>query len=419
MRYLSLLALLGLIVSTAILPTVIVHATPSQTSVKSIQTIPPVKTKEELEARITAGSTSLDAFTPFGRREFLASIRWGSKGISSFSTSPIRRELSVKEAIAIFQFVGMAELAASYAKDRAQQPSLRLAEPTPQMEKLFLAFEEWRDSLPVSSEEAIEKKQALTKQDNTRYLQYIQENLSDLLTEPALRNLSDTDLFLTFQIISNIASLTLEQSIIHQQRSLYQKLQERHIDTRRSIDKQILSVFIDLREFDQAREFITKHPHLNREKIPRVIDHLPKHFSGRSVFRYEPKNNTLHRQELKLTDGRQLVMVVGAGCHFSREALTAISKDRDLFEKLKNANLLITTAPSESAPLFFLETWNKNHASMPVLVPGQREEWREIDLPAVPMFHFFEDGKLTKTIAGWNGQTTIDQLRDFINKKVD
>lgn len=172
----------------------------------------------------------------------------------------------------------------------------------------------------------------------------------------------------------------------------------------------MLQIMTSLRQFDQARSFIVDHPELKDSKIPLVKDDLPKNFQGRSVFAYTEKTNILERQSVKISAGKQLVMVVGAGCHFSKDALETLSSALTSMQQAQTVNIMILTPPSSSAPLFMLGEWNAKHTELPIRVAYNREEWQEIDHPAVPMFYVYENGQLQKTIEGWVPEKTYNEL---------
>ena len=199
----------------------------------------------------------------------------------------------------------------------------------------------------------------------------------------------------------------------HHMMQVHREMAARGIDTRRSFDRTVLSALIAARDFDQARAFASARPALAHDPVPNVIDPLGPRFEGRSVYRYDAGTNTLTRQ---LVPSLQLVMVVGAGCHFSKNALDAIRGDAELRGRLKAAELMLVTPPRAAIAFGFIADWNARNPDLPIGVPYHVREWREIDVDGVPRFYLFRNGKAVGRVSGWPDAGNKAALLEMIDK---
>jgi hypothetical protein len=185
---------------------------------------------------------------------------------------------------------------------------------------------------------------------------------------------------------------------------VHRELTARGVDTRRALDDSVLDAMLQSRRFAQARDFAAVRPHLDAKAIPHIADSLAPGFRGRSVFEYDAGRNTLTRHAVPAPADEELVMVVGAGCHFSQNALDAIASDAALQERLRAANLLLLTPPNEAPRLRFVSAWNAAHAVLPMRVPYDAREWQALDVTGVPAFYLLKEGKVIAQHRGWAGE---------------
>lgn len=178
-------------------------------------------------------------------------------------------------------------------------------------------------------------------------------------------------------------------------------MKRRGIDTRRVFNPAMLSALVSSRQFAAAREFARRHPDPKSTPIPEIVDHLGETFLGRSVLDPDPLANKLTRRAIAPVRGTEIIMVVGAGCYFSRDALQDIVLDAPLLAKLRAANLLVLMSPGGALPTDFVKQWNQKHREMPLYIAYRREEWRNVDVREVPHFFVFRNGVLQASVSGW------------------
>jgi hypothetical protein len=369
-----------------------------------------VHTEAQLNEALASGQpTPLDALTPYGKHRLLRSLRWGQQGMTGFSFAPLVRELDAPRLDPLLRFLGLADYRAMLAGAMRGTP-LRLPQPS--------ADVVWRlESLEDFSQEITHQRMdaASTTLGTPALLQRYRESFADRMGSQALARQPLGDLLPLFDAaalanVENPGSAAFDQLLL-----VHAELNARGIDTSRDLDASVLKAMLAARRFEQARGFAATRPHLDAGAVPRVADPLAPGFRGRSVFEYDAARNTLTRQAAPPPAGAELVMVVGAGCHFSRDALDAIGADPDLRKRLRDAQLLLLTLPTEAPNLRFVADWNAGHAALPMRIPFDAREWQAIDVPAVPAFYLLKDGKVVARHRGWAGEKDRTALLDMLD----
>jgi len=141
--------------------------------------------------------------------------------------------------------------------------------------------------------------------------------------------------------------------------------------------------------------------------LPVIEDTLPDNFSGRSVL--VANGDHWLRQTFLDKPENQLIMLVGPGCSHSLRALHDITTDPKLLHQLKQQNLLLLTAPTDSNSFDFVQQWNAQHHDTPIFIPYERLRWLDLAHLPVPQFLFYRNGELQHKLSGWprNGAKTL------------
>lgn len=359
----------------------------------------------ELEQYLKAGANPLDAFTPYGRRDFLRGLCWGEQSSCGLSFKAIERELTADQARAVARLFGAESYIQHVIQVLDQTPPLRLPEPSATLEQRYLDMQAKLNAMDKSADATDNITQRNFQPMISHYLQSHATELAQL------DRLSTSDLVLLFDGLFALAGSSLDEQVIAQQQKVYAQLRARQLDTRRGLDDNLLKPLMNLRMFDAIAQLQAQYPSLHSVKLPQVEDKLGKNFVGRSVYRYEPDGNRLVREEFGFASGKQLLMVVDAGCHFSRDAMARLSSDAGFAQLARDAHLVMLTPPASAAPTFMLRLWNRAHPEWAIQVASNRSEWREIDAPGVPIFYVFENGKLIHREQGWRGEATLTELK--------
>ena len=361
--------------------------------------------RDELERRTRAGPTPLDAFTAFGKREFLAGLEWDAQGeaVAGLSTTALIRELRGDQIIALLTYLGMKDLGISIAKSLPPSEPLRFPEPDGMIER------EWKRSSRLFDAQAQSDGNSAQTTDisHADAITHYRSALAPRMSEGALRVESLGNLMLLFDTAAAVSMRSADATAGHDMRAVFSELERRHVDTRRGFDHTMLSALLAAGQFDQAREFLSRHPDPQADEIPKILDPLGPTFAGRSVLDLDPATKVLKRVAVPATASAQIIMLVGPGCHFSRDALSEIARDPALLERLRQRNIIVLTPPGASLELASIGAWNTQHAQLPMRIPWDRKDWKDIDRMQVPQFLIFDNGKLVQRIVGWKGNQAL------------
>ena len=348
-----------------------------------------------------AGSTPLDALTAFGKREFLASLEWDAQGeaVAGLSTAPLIRELRTDQVIALLTYLGLKDLGISIAAALPPSAPLRFPEPDVVVEREWKLVSRLLDAQVQSDGNSAQTTDVSHADVISRY----RSAFAPRMSEGALRVESLGNLLLLFDTAAAVSMQSADAAAGHDMRAVFAELERRHVDTRRGFDHTMLSALLAARQFDSARDFLLRHPDPHAGVVPKILDPLGLTFAGRSVLDLDPATKVLKRVAVPATTSVQIIMLVGPSCHFSRDALTKIEKDRVLLERLRQRNFIVLTPPGASLELGNIGAWNAQHAQLPMRIPWNRMEWKDVDRMQVPQFLIFANGTLVQRIVGWKG----------------
>ncbi len=364
-----------------------------------------VRNRQALEASMRQGATPLDAFTAFGRREFLAGLVWneGGRGIGGLSAKPMIRELRPDQIVAVMAFLGLKSLGDSIAAALPKSPPLRFPEPDLDVEK------SWSDVSALISRQVVSEDSSGSTTDlgHDEVIASYRSSLGRRIDSGSLSAESLGNLLLLFDTAAEVAIISGDATAGESMRAVFDELERRHVDTRRNFNEQMRSALLAQRQFDQARAFLILHPDPHADTIPRILDPLGPTFEGRSVLDFDPAPGVLRRVAVPTAANTQIILLVGPTCHFSTDALADISKDLSLLARLREHNLVVLTPPAASLQFAAVAAWNAQHPQLPMRIPWSRAEWKDADGMQVPQFLIFENGKLAQRIVGWEGHQSL------------
>ncbi|ELX13571.1 hypothetical protein Jab_1c22070 [Janthinobacterium sp. HH01] len=104
-----------------------------------------------------------------------------------------------------------------------------------------------------------------------------------------------------------------------------------------------------------------------------------------------------------------VIMIGDPGCHFSRAATDALTRDAALMRRFDGTLQLL--APHALRLRFddYAE-WNAQHPALPMAIAYHWRGWPMLDVRSTPVFYFFNDGKVRHVAAGWRDDTAKDGL---------
>lgn len=369
-----------------------------------------VRSQPALRAALAAGATPLDALTPYGRRQFLAQLRWGRGGLGGYGYTALIRELDHEQLAAVLAWLDIDDNLPMLDEMLIGAP-LRLPPPTPRAERDLALLRQYEEQDAARRSRA---NGAATTTGAQVLLRRYQELFGARMDAAALRRQSAGDLVVLFDAASAVSSRAPTAAALDDLLRVHAELVARDIPTARGFDQNVMSGLLAARRFDAARAFAASRPHLADQPVPHVVDTLGPTFQGRSVYTYDAPSDTLTRVALPVPSGVELVMVVGAGCHFSADALAALHADPALQARLRAVNLILVTDPRTPVATDWLATWNADNPAMPIRVPFNEQEWRALDQVGVPAFYLFKNGKRVGQQLGWqaDGKAALSRLID-------
>ncbi|WP_288378218.1 hypothetical protein [uncultured Massilia sp.] len=236
-------------------------------------TAPAVRSPAQLEAVLSSSqATPLDALTPYGKRRFLASLRWNDKGLAAFNSDILVRELEPQQLAGVLAFIGAEAHLPALEKELTGRP-LRMQAPSADA---------------VARLEAIERLAADGNRDPAKLARRYVDLYKLRFSEHTLADLPPADLPAYF----DAAALAAQGEIGSQGEPIYWNyplrhmlmaytaLRDRGIDTRRSIDATVLRSLIQARQLDMAREFMRGKPHLHSLTVPAPKEPFGSGFIG-------------------------------------------------------------------------------------------------------------------------------------------
>ena len=367
-----------------------------------------VYTQEALRATIASGkSTPLDALTPYGKREVIRQLRWNENGLAGFSSTPLIRELGHGQLAALLSFLGASEYLPMLEK-KLVGPPLRLSALSSQTEQDLQRLRQFADA------EATRRAAVLVTATGIgapAVLRRYQQLFGNRLNPATLSNEPSGNLVALFDAASLAANDNAASSAVDDMLRLHYELTARGIDTRRTLDDAMLYALLAARRFANAQAFAAVRPDLADVTIPQVVDSLGPAFAGRSAFTYDAKHNTLTRVAMPSRSGTELVMVVGAGCHHSANALQALQADPELQRRLQQVHLVLVTAPNAPIDTHLISEWNGVNPSMAIHAPYSAAQWESIDVTGIPSFYLLRNGKAVDRRTGWSGTGKADLLK--------
>lgn len=371
-----------------------------------------VHTLAELDAALASGQpTPLDALTPYGKRRFIRGLRWGDHGLGGFMFAPLVRELDPAEARAVLRFIDSESLLQMLSRSLEGNP-LRLPSPSPDLEQRLDRLDQF---VHADDERRANEGAAGTVLAGQAVLQRYRELFGERMNAAALKRQPIGDLLPLFDAAALAAGTSPDSPAFADLLRVHAELAARGVDTRRTLDEGLLYAMLAARRFEQARDFAAGKKHLAHRAVPRVVDALGPGFSGRSEFRYDAAGTTLTRVAAPPPEGVELIMVAGAGCHFSQDALAAIADDASLQARLREASFSIVTPPDSPIPLDYVTEWNTAHPRLPIRIPAYAQEWQAIDVVGTPEFYLLKDGKVIAKRSGWPAEGNRAGLQELLD----
>jgi hypothetical protein len=222
-------------------------------------------------------------------------------------------------------------------------------------------------------------------------------------SDAAISSMSGDDLKAAFKAAYIAAFFAIDQQHVSEMKSYLNSLVRRNVAVDQDFVK-MHDIFIAARMFPEANEIRAAHESLKMEKAPAIL--------GDPNVVHKPHKLTLGIQADVLTyqsvdlSGKVLVVIAHPLCHFSVNAIKAISEQPALAEIFKGAVWL--APPGSRLNIPEVQRWNIDHPGAALAFMDKREDWSMFDAWATPTFYFLSNGKVIEKVEGWPPSTGID-----------
>jgi hypothetical protein len=353
----------------------------------------PIRSRAQLEAWLQSHAgkqTPLDRMPAGARMRFLASLRFGERGLGGFDLADLGAMLAPGEIRAVLALFGPE--AESYA---AHIPSTRLpdgrsATPAQSISAIEHRFNElYLLERQLGDATDIERGKTLA----SRY----QALFPDAGDAAYLRSVSDTDLKLLYRAAALANAYHPDVVASEAMAMAIGAMRAREIATPSELHD-ARDALLAARQFDRAQRFTVAHATAQLAPLP-MIRGADADFEGHpTLWRLDAGGDTLQRSPV---DTAPLQVLVLAGCHFSADAARDIVAD-PVLGPLFRAHAHWLSLPPGMEDLQAVRDWNREHPQAPMEMLYDRSEWPMFTRWAMPTFYVVRDGKVLGSMAGWS-----------------
>ncbi|UGQ46712.1 hypothetical protein [Massilia endophytica] len=121
------------------------------------------------------------------------------------------------------------------------------------------------------------------------------------------------------------------------------------------------------------------------------------------------KDSGLSMQSFAFPKGGYVLVVGHPQCHFTPRAASDLAQNAALADTLQRYSTWVIPQTGDLT-LKLWHDWNKDHPKFPMSVLHQNSQWPELDTKETPVFYFFKDGVLKRTLHGWRGPQRIPDI---------
>lgn len=229
-------------------------------------------------------------------------------------------------------------------------------------------------------------------------------------SEATIDEMPDEELRSSFRASYLAAFFAMDQRVTSEVKAYLDALQRRGIASDQDFAK-MHDIFVATRMFDSANEIKAEHPAMNLEQAPAIAGRPGIHKPSKLAL--APQGNSLIYQPVDLS-GKVLVVIAHPLCHFSVNAIKAISEQPALSALFKGSVWLAPPGPRLNMPE--ITKWNADHPGATLAFMDQREDWPMFDAWATPTFYFLNHGKVVAKVEGWPPVNGMDELNQAAAK---
>ncbi len=373
-----------------------VEAAPSQAAERA-----PITSRAELTHYLETtppGTSPLGWLSPGGRKRFLASLEFGSRGLEGFSHDDPDHELTHAQIVQLFTLFGIKD----YAEGLGLTEDERI-----RFERERLAAANARGcavaSCPESAIEQRYDKLVLQQHDSSsptierfaRIGRQYDHLFAGDQTPRKLRSLDDIDLRLLVRAAGIAVFYEPSSRHIAQLQMDLAEMQRRDLATDRDFVV-LYRAWVATRQFAKAAALARQHPGMSVHALPTLLDSAGLPPGQPTALAIAMGGRTMTRQAFDLSTPVRIVVV--ASCHFSQDAAHAIEGDAQLRSLFTRHAIWLA---DQSASVNEALQWNRQFPGQPIHIAWKNSEWSKLDDWGMPTFYVFRHGTLVDKWSGW------------------
>ena len=363
----------------------------------------PIASRAQLDAYLHA--TSPDAaplgwMTRDGRQRFLASLRFGQRGLGGFGTDDLRYDLTLEQAYAVLQLFDAQHYALGLSARTKLRPST------------------WESSgrhIGPAYARLIDKSETAAKPERRRLAdETYAAQFAPWQQAARLRTLGDRDVEFLFRAANHVLGLSSQSRHIEDMRLDFAELARRGlIDRPHASD--LYDTLLSAHRNDEARVLLAAYPVLERKPPPALREASGLHDGQPSLWVAATNRRELTREPFALDAPAQIVVLAGTGCHFSQDTVRDIDADPTLHNVFRQHARWI--APSaEIAHFDAVQAWTRDHPDQPLAIAYDDAAWPVQGDLHTPTFYVLRQGRLLRRIVGWPHEDGREALRQALRE---
>lgn len=349
-----------------------------------------IRSTEELTrflAQTANKGSALDAMPVGARKRFLAQLRFGAGGVGGFGTADLEDTLTQAQIIEVTALFGL-------QKYGDQLQGLATVRKPRDFESSFeLRFNAFNAALELKS---------------TPRASGIETSYRQLLggSEPvALAQALDAyDRALLLRAMLGVLREDAVPEQAEQCRQVLALLRRYGEETPNQVS-QLFDILVTLRQFDLADHVALEYTGAGLSKVPERAFVGDVKAGLNATLQVSADGRRLSRGTLDLTHGLHIVVV--AGCHFAKDAATAISAEPELNRLFEQHAVWLAPASERIADV---ADWNRQLPSQPIQIAWRERDWPQIPSWNMPTFYVFRDGALLNQWSGWPADSGMADL---------
>jgi len=232
--------------------------------------------------------------------------------------------------------------------------------------------------------------------------------LAEEFTSDRISRLNNAQLKDIYRALDGIALFIDDFPPVYPMEQVFNEMARRKIESIPDVEG-LYQQYLIAHLFDKARELTRTYAMPDVAMVPDVLMALVPEGSTARVFDVSDDAKTIELKSFPFDKGPRMVMTSGPNCSPSKRAYAAIESD-PLLKRLVNDHAIRVANPGEMISIREISEWNRAHPRAKMYIAYKPSDWPDIDLGETPIFYFFKDGKVVRTVTGWPSNDQKQEL---------